>query len=272
MGLVGDPTKVVPADGTGLAVPAVHREVVPDLRRQTARASPLRLQRLAQHAAHGLEQRRPLVRFERAERLVRGQLRPVQDVVRVPPADPRDRPLVAKDRVHATPVVPFEHEPLELGRIGFGPELGERALVAVGQHPPSGLALASELLHEQGRPVVEPEPDHRAARLRRLRRVLHVDPPRLRQVHEDPGPAELEHEVFPAPADPVERSADELGCSRRHGLQRGELQHVGRTETGAADGVREPLGERLHLRELGHDQTSSAWSSTTRPWNSASRS
>src|SRR5215207_1038273 len=195
--LVGDPPEVVLAHRTVLAVAAVNREVIADLGLEAARTAPLRRERLVQYALDRGEELLPLPRLERRERRVRRELGAVQDVVRVPAADARHGPLVAQDRVHAPAVLPLQDQPLELGRAGLGPELVERSVVAFGQHPPAGLALATELLHQHRRAVLETEPHDGAARLGRLRRVLDVDASALRQVHEDAGPVELPDQVLP---------------------------------------------------------------------------
>jgi hypothetical protein len=158
----------------------VDREVIPDLGLEAPRSAPLGREGLVEHARDGGEERLPLPRLERREGRVRRELRAVQDVVRVPAADPGHGPLVAQDRVYAPAVLPFQDQPRELGRVGLGPELGERSLVALGQHPPAGLALTPELLHQHRRAILEPEPHHRAPRLRRLRRILDIDASALR--------------------------------------------------------------------------------------------
>ena len=65
------------------------------------------LERLVEDARHGGEEGAPLLRLQRRERRVGRELRAVQDVVRVPPADPGDRALVAQDRVDAPAVLPL---------------------------------------------------------------------------------------------------------------------------------------------------------------------
>ena len=115
----------------------------------------------------------------------------------------------------AAAVVTVEDQLRELVGVGLRAEALERAVVAGREHPPRGLALGTELPHEHRGPRSPSAVTNRkrttpplAAGL--LGRILDVDPPGLRQVHEDaPDVAELEHEVLAVPADALERGADE---------------------------------------------------------------
>ena len=104
-------------------------------------------------------------------------------------------------------VVALQQERLALGGVDVGAEPGQRAVVALGQHPPTGLALGAELFDEDGRRPLEPEPDDGPLRFRGLGRIFDVDPPALGEVDEEAGPAELEDQVLPSPPDGLERGA-----------------------------------------------------------------
>ena len=151
---------------------------------------------------------------------------------------------------------PSQDELGELVGVGLGAEALERSVVARREHPPRGLALRAELAHEHAGPVRrrgEPQPDDRALRPRLLRRVLDVDAAGLRQVeHHAAAVAELEDQVLAAPVDVLERVTDERLRAGHDGLQRRERERVEAGEALAGERGVEPLGQRLHLRELGH--------------------
>ena len=72
-------------------------------------------------------------------------------------------------------------------------------------------------------------------------------------MHEHAEPAvELDHQVLPAPADPLDRAPEGLVGPGRERLQRGELHQVEPLERGAREDLVEPFRERLDLRHLGH--------------------
>jgi hypothetical protein len=177
----------------------------------------------------------------------------VEHVVGVAAAEAGDRALVTQDRVHATVVIGLTQVGLRLGRQRLGAELRERAVVAGGEHPPAGLALRAELLDQDRGALREPQADHRALRLRRLRLGLDVDAAPLREMDEQAAAVvEAEHDVFAEARDAGHGRAAKLVGPRRVGLQGGELQRVGALERRAGDDLVEPLGERADLRQLGH--------------------
>ena len=190
--------------------------------RETAGAGTFELETVGEDPAHRVEQPLPLAGVERRQRRVGRQLRPPQRVVRVAPSDAGDGPLVAQDRVDAAAVVTVEDQLRELVGVGLRAEALERAVVAGREHPPRGLALGTELPHEDRGPALavggdEPEAHDPALAAGLLGRILDVDPPGLRQVHEDaPDVAELEREVLAVPADALERGADQR-VGRREG-------------------------------------------------------
>ena len=177
----------------------------------------------------------------------------VHHVVAVAASDPGDRPLIPQVGVHPTRVLAG---PQELGGFvgeGLGSELGERAVVARGEHPPAGLPLGAEFLHEDRGPARESQPDDRAPRLRRLRRGLDVDSPTLGEVEQQPHtPVEAQHRELAPARDLLELEPTELLGTRRVGLQRRELQRVGSLERRANHDLAESFGHRPHLGELGH--------------------
>ena len=102
------------------------------------------------------------------------------------PADTGHRALVAKDRVDPPGIVARTDDVGELVGQHLGAEAVERSRIVGLQHPPARLALGAELLHEHARTTVEAQPHHAVLGLRRLGRVLQVDPPALGQVDEQP--------------------------------------------------------------------------------------
>ena len=185
-----------------------------------------------------VDQSLALLGVELAEDGVGRQARVVERVVGVAAADAGDRPLVPKDRVDPAAVGALAEERRGLVRERLRAEGGERTLVAGRERPHARLPLLPELLDQERRPLGEPEPRHRAPRLRRLRRRLDVEPASLREMHEHPIAAfEVEDQVLPPPADAPRAAPHELGGPRRHGLQRGELQEVEALERRSADGV-----------------------------------
>ena len=83
--------------------------------------------------------------------------------------------------------------------------------------------------------------------------VFDVDAAGLRQVHEHAADgAEVEHEVLPGAADRLDGGADERVGRGHDRLQRREPERIGPLEHAPGEHVGEPLGERLHLRKLGH--------------------
>ena len=143
----------------------------------------------------------------------------------------------------------------------LGPEAGQRALVARGQDPPRRLALGAVLAYQDADPrPVEPgvaspehEAGHRAAGLRLLRRLLHVETAGLGEVEHDAGAVvELPHQVLgPAPDrdEPVALEGVGRGVV---GLERREAEQVGPTQRQAGQECVEALGQRLHLGQFGH--------------------
>ena len=89
---------------------------------------------------------------------------------------------------------------------------------------------------------------------RLLGRILEIEPPGLREVDQDATRlAEVEDHVLRPAVDPLDRTADERLRCRHHRLQRREAQRLHAFEHLAGEGVAEALGQRLHLRQLGHD-------------------
>ncbi len=77
-------------------------------------------------------------------------------------------------------------EPLrELVARRLGPELLGRAEVVGREHPPTGLAFGAELAQQHRAVVGEAPPHDGALGARFLRRLLEVEPARLRQVEHD---------------------------------------------------------------------------------------
>jgi hypothetical protein len=185
------------------------------------------------------------------ERLQAGEgrdARLVQRVVAVAPADSGDRPLIAQDRVDPAAVVALEQEALTLGGVDVGAELGQGPVVAFGQDPPARLALGAELLDQDRRRVLEAEAHDGALRLGRLRRVLYIDPPALREVHEQARPAKLKNEELAPPPHALHRLAGQGFRAGHDGLQPGERQRDSSGEGVPGDVRRQPLGEGRNLR------------------------
>ena len=164
-----------------------------------------------------------------------------------------------------------KHERGERFGVRLGAELREGAVVTGRQNPPGGLAFRT-VLADQERDfavgAVEAQPQHSTfASSRRLGWRLEIGPSRLGEVDEDPGALlEREHEVLPPPADASQGLSDQRVGGRHDRLEPGEAQRLPSGQAPARQGHLQALGQRLHLRELGHPP------SLARPTGAAPRS
>src|SRR5439155_24127039 len=142
------------------------------------------------------------VRVERRERTKRRELGAMQDVVTVPAADAGDATLVAQHGVQLPAVRAVRDQLAELVGGRLGTELRERPVITFGEHPPPGLALGAELLHEQPGLAVESKPNQRAPGLRRGWRFLEDEPPALGEMDEEAQRVQLEDQELAAPGGP----------------------------------------------------------------------
>jgi hypothetical protein len=178
----------------------------------------------------------------------------IQRVVGVAPADARDE--VFGRGAGCGPAACCRHPRISAanaGSSGSGPERRHRAVIALLEHPPSGLALRA-VLPDQHRGVTEHQTDERPPGLGRLRRRLDVEPAGLGEVDEDP-PAtrEPDHQVLSAPAKPSRaalRSAPSGVGAKVFRLE--NPKKVRPRQCPIRQGCIETLGERLHLGELRH--------------------
>ena len=176
----------------------------------------------------------------------------MQDVVTVPAADARDAALIAQHGVQLPAIRAVRDQLRELLGGRLGAELRQRAVVALGEHPPPRLALGAELLHEQPGLAVEPKPDERAPGLRRGRRFLEDEPPALGEMDEQAQRVQLEDQELAAPGGLGERASLEVLRAGRHGLERRERQRGRADEAGAGQPLAHPFRQRLDLGDLRH--------------------
>ena len=127
-----------------------------------------------------------------------------------------------------------------------------RAQPRRGSHRQLQVAFRFVPLFDEQPALAEDEANDRTFRTRRLRLLLDVDAAALRQVHGHARALELHHEEFPAAADGYQLLPVERVVHRNDGLQRRELQRHDPLDARAPKCVAEALGQRLHLRELGH--------------------
>ena len=82
---------------------------------------------------------------------------------------------------------------------------------------------------------------------------------------------EVEDHVLGASVDPFDGAADERLGRWHHRLQRREAERLDALEHLAREGVAEALGQRLHLRELGHLSGPSSRAAATADAGAAAR-
>jgi hypothetical protein len=234
---------------------AVNGKAARELGRKSANAFPFLFQGASQNITDRVEQACPFHGVELCETRVRGETRPVEDVVRVPAPDSRHSSLIAQECMNAASVIALQHNVVELGRERLGTEASQGSVVTGPQNPPSGFPLGSEFLYQYGRAPLEEKSDYSVFWPRRFRRILEVDASALGQMNDYSGPIEVEHEVLSPGAD-TDQGATAQGFRRGlNGLERRELQRNGAGERATPQSRVKTLRQCMDLGKLRHPPT-----------------
>src|SRR5260221_13434269 len=198
MRLVGDPLEVVTTRRARQPGLAVNREVLAELVLGKPTGSlALAIESLRQHFVQRRQHSLAFVGLERLQRRVGREFGAMQDVVGIAASDAGDRSLVAQDRVDASSIVGGTEPLRELVARRFRAELRERAVVAEREHPPTRLALRTELAEQHRAMTRKPEPDDGTLRWGALRWLFEIEPAGLREMEHGPqGVVEVQRHVF----------------------------------------------------------------------------